>query len=237
MRSVHRLAWHPARRESFNRSWSTMVIAIDGPAGVGKSTVARLLAERLGFTYLDSGAMYRCLAVAARQREVTPDDPEAVTELARSIEIEFRDGAVHLDGRDVSSEIRTPEVTEIASRVSVHPEAREVLVSLQRKLLNEGSFVAEGRDIGTVVSPDAPLKLFLTASPEVRAARRAREMGLDPAAVLADQEERDRRDQSRAHGALRQADDAITVDTSDLDLDDVIDRLAGLAHDRGLTKR
>lgn len=212
-----------------------MVIAIDGPAGVGKSTVARLLAERLGFTYLDSGAMYRCLALATDEAGVSPDDPAAVTALAREISIEFREGAVRFNGREVGPEIRTPEITEIASMVSVHPETREVLVTLQRSLLADGRYVAEGRDIGTVVSPDSPLKVFLTASPEVRAARRAGEMGLQPEAVLAEQEERDRRDQDRSHGALRRADDAITVDTSDLDLDEVVDRLVALAHERGLT--
>lgn len=211
-----------------------MVVAIDGPAGVGKSTVARRLAERLGFTYLDSGAMYRCLALATDESGVSPDDPAAVTALAREISIEFRDGAVWLDDREVGPEIRTPEITEIASRVSVHPETREVLVALQRSLLSDGRYVAEGRDIGTVVSPDSPLKVFLTASPEVRAARRAGEMGLQTDAVLAEQEERDRRDQDRSHGALRRADDAITVDTSDLDLDEVVDRLVALAQERGL---
>ncbi len=150
-----------------------MVIAIDGPAGAGKSTVARGVAAALGFTYLDSGAMYRCVALAALERGVDLDDGEALGELASGLEIELDGGSVRLDGRDVSEAIREPEVSAAASRVSVHPAVREAMVARQRELIESGRYVAEGRDIGTVVSPDAPLKVFLTASEEERARRRA----------------------------------------------------------------
>ena len=154
-----------------------MVIAIDGPAGAGKSTVARGVAEALGFTYLDSGAMYRCVALAALERGVELDDGEALGELARGLELELDGGSVRLDGRDVSEAIREPEVSAAASRVSVHPAVREAMVARQRELIDSGRYVAEGRDIGTVVSPDAPLKVFLTASESERARRRAAETG------------------------------------------------------------
>jgi cytidylate kinase len=212
-----------------------MVIAIDGPAGAGKSTVARALAELLGFTYLDSGAMYRCAALAALDRGVDPDDPEAMGELAESLEIELHPGRVHLDGDDVSLAIREPRVSEASSRVSVHPAVREAMVARQRELIAAGRYVAEGRDIGTVVSPDAPLKVFLTASPEERARRRAAQTGENPEAVLAAQRERDERDRSRAHSALLPAGDAIEIDTTGLELDEVVARVEVLARDRNLT--
>jgi cytidylate kinase len=211
-----------------------MVIAIDGPAGAGKSSVARAVAARLGFDYLDSGAMYRCVAVAGIERGADPDDAEAMGEVARSLQIEFNDGRVSLDGRAVGAVVRAPRVTETASRVSVHPPVREAMVAQQQRLIEAGRYVAEGRDIGTVVSPEAPLKVFLTASAEERARRRAAETGEDEAAVLAAQRERDERDENREHSALRAADDAVEVDTTDLSLDEVVDRVVDLAHDRGL---
>ena len=211
-----------------------MVIAIDGPAGAGKSTVARALAERLGFTYLDSGAMYRCVALASLERGADPDDGAAVGELARSLSIELDGELVRLDSRDVSEAIREPRVSEASSRVSVHPAVREALVAEQRRLIAAGRFVAEGRDIGTVVSPDAPLKVFLTASAEERARRRAAQTGEDPAAVLAAQRRRDARDEEREHSALRAAEDAVEVDTTGLSLEQVIDRVESLARHRSL---
>jgi len=211
-----------------------MVIAIDGPAGAGKSTVARALAERLGFTYLDSGAMYRCIALAAIEAGVDPDDSDGVTPLAQGIDLGMTPGAVSIAGEDVTAAIRSPEVTAAASRVSVHPGVREAMVERQRSLVADGGWVAEGRDIGTVVCPDAPLKIFLTASEEERARRRASENGHDPASVLAAQRDRDARDREREHGALRPADDAVEVDTTGLDIDGVLDRIAGLAAERGL---
>lgn len=212
-----------------------MVIAIDGPAGAGKSTVARALAERLGFTYLDSGAMYRCVALAGIELGADLDDAVAMSGLASSLEIELGGDRVSLDGRDVSAAIREPRVSDTSSRVSVHSGVREAMVARQRELIAAGRYVAEGRDIGTVVSPEAPLKVFLTASPGERAHRRAEQTGEDPDAVLAAQRERDARDESREHSALRVADDAVELDTTGLALDEVVDRIVTLARQRGLT--
>lgn len=211
-----------------------MVIAIDGPAGAGKSTVARALAGRLGFTYLDSGAMYRCVALAGLERGVDLDDGAEMGELAARLAIDFDGERVRLDGADVSTAIREPRVSEASSRVSVHPSVREALVAQQRRLIAAGRYVAEGRDIGTVVSPEAPLKVFLTASPEERARRRAAQTGEAVAAVLAAQRERDARDEGREHSALRAADDAVEVDTTGLSLEQVVARVESLACQRGL---
>ncbi|MFM8791075.1 MAG: (d)CMP kinase [Solirubrobacterales bacterium] len=211
-----------------------MVIAIDGPAGAGKSSVAKALAERLDFTYLDSGAMYRCVALACLERGLDPEDAALTGELAETLEIVPGPGPVLLDGRDVSGEIRTERVTEAASRVSIHPEVRQVMVQAQRELIDTGRYVAEGRDIGTVVSPDSPLKVFLTASPEVRAERRALEAGEEAESVRRSIDQRDERDSSRAHGRLEVAPDAVELDTSELDIDQVVERIAGLAAERGI---
>ena len=211
-----------------------MVIAIDGPAGAGKSTVARAVAAALGFTYLDSGAMYRCVALAGIERGADLDDEEAMGAVARSLSIRLEDGRVSLDGRDVSVAIRKPEVTEASSRVSVHPRVREAMVARQRGMIDSGRYVTEGRDIGTVVSPDAPLKVFLTASAEERARRRAAQTGEDEVSVMAAQRGRDQRDETRAHSALRPAPDAVEIDTTDLLLTDVVERVTTLARERGL---
>jgi cytidylate kinase len=211
-----------------------MVIAIDGPAGAGKSTVARGVARALGFTYLDSGAMYRCVALAALERGVDVDDAEATGEVARSIEIGFDSGSVQIDGRDVAARIREPQVSAAASRVSVHPPVREAMVERQRDLISGGRYVAEGRDVGTVVSPDAPLKVFLTASDTERARRRAAESGEPAKLVLAAQRERDSRDREREHGPLRPAEDAIELDTTDLRPEQAVDRVVELARQRSL---
>ncbi len=214
-----------------------MVIAIDGPAGAGKSTVARAVAGEIGFTYLDSGAMYRCVALAALERGVDLDDGEAIGSLADGLEIGFDgscDGSVFLGEREVTGEIRSPEVSAAASRVSVHPRVRSAMVARQRRLIDAGRYVAEGRDIGTVVSPDSPLKVFLTASDEERARRRAAQSGEDVEAVLAAQRQRDARDTEREHGALRAAEDAVRLDTTGLNLDEVVARVVALARERGL---
>jgi cytidylate kinase len=211
-----------------------MVIAIDGPAGAGKSTVARAVAAELGFTYLDSGAMYRCVALAALEQGESLDDGEGLGVLAERLEIGFDGPRVLLGARDVSGEIRTAVVTAAASRVSVHPRVRAAMVGRQRHLIGGGDYVAEGRDIGTVVSPDSPLKVFLTASDEERARRRAAETGEGVEAVLEAQQLRDARDTEREHGALRAADDAVEVDTTGLGLDEVVAQVVALARERSL---
>src|ERR1044072_4247660 len=211
-----------------------MVIAIDGPAGAGKSTVARAVADALGFTYLDSGAMYRCVALAAIQRGADLDSAEEIGELARSLRIDLDGEGVELDGREVGDAIRAPRVTEASSGVSVHPPVREAMVARQRQMIEANRYVAEGRDIGTVVSPGAPLKVFLTASAEERARRRAAQTGEDEAAVLAAQRDRDERDENREHSALRAADDAVEIDTTGLALGEVVKRVVELARQRGL---
>jgi len=211
-----------------------MVIAIDGPAGAGKSTVARGLARALGFTYLDSGAMYRCVALAALEQHLDLGDGEALGELAWRLDIGFAGGAIRLDGKSVEGRIRTPEVTVAASQVSVHPQVRRAMVKRQRELIAAGDYVAEGRDIGTVVSPDSPLKVFLTASEAERARRRAAETGDSLDDVREAIEDRDRRDRSREHGALRAAEDSVSLDTTDLGPDEVVQRIAELARERGI---
>ena len=239
-----------------------MLVAIDGPAGAGKSTVARALAARLGFAYLDSGAMYRCVGLLSlRAPGVAPD------ELARGARIELGadpggrstaaadpSGApspradppgapplgadppgapsntwVRLDGCHVSEEIRAPEVSAAASRVAANPEVRAALVAKQRELIASGDWVAEGRDIGTVVAPDAELKVFLTAAPEERARRRAAELGADRDTVLAEQTLRDERDRTRAHSPLAAAPGAVVLDTSGATVEQVEERIAALA--------
>ena len=211
-----------------------MVIAIDGPAGAGKSTVARAVAAEIDFTYLDSGAMYRCVALAALERGSDLKDGGALGGLAEGLEIGFDGTHVLLGDRDVSDEIRTLEVTAAASRVSAHQRVREAMVARQRQLIAAGRYVAEGRDIGTVVSPGSPLKIFLTASDEERARRRAGETGEDFEKVLEAQRRRDTRDIDREHGALRPADDAIELDTTGLSLDQVVARIVELARERTL---
>ena len=197
-----------------------MVVAIDGPAAAGKSTVARALAEALGYTYLDSGAMYRSVVLAG-----PTVDPA-------SLDIAFDGDRVLLGGHDVTKRIRTAEVSEGASRVAANPSVREAMVAKQRELLSDGDWVAEGRDIGTVVVPDAELKVFLTAAPEERARRRAAELGADVQAVLAEQAIRDERDSTRAASPLRPADDAVEVDTTGKSVDEVVDAIVRLVAGR-----
>jgi cytidylate kinase len=211
-----------------------MVIAIDGPAGAGKSSVARGVADALGYTYLDSGAMYRCVALAALRSGVDPDDEAALGRIAREAEIRIGPGHVELDGEDVTQAIRTPEVDVAASRVSVHRGVREAMVERQRALIEQGRYVAEGRDIGTVVSPDAPLKVFLTATNTERARRRAAESGQQLGDVAEAQRKRDLRDRGRRHSPLQPAADAVELDTTGLSVPEVVERVVALAREREL---
>jgi CMP/dCMP kinase len=207
-----------------------MVIAIDGPAGAGKSTVARGVAERLGFTYLDSGAMYRAAALAAMGRgDKTPG------EMAEAMHVELGE-RVLVDGTDVTDAIRSPTVSEAASTIATDQSVRAALVKKQRTLLEQGDWVAEGRDIGTVVKPDAELKIFLTASPEERARRRAAELGTDWRTVLQDQTLRDQTDSEREHSPLRAAPDSIELDSTGRPAEDVISQIVGLVRKAAKTR-
>lgn len=217
-------------------------VAIDGPAGAGKSTVAKAAAARFGFIYVDTGAIYRTVGLAAKRAGVDPHDADGVTALLPSLSIRFDYGAdgtqrMFLGGEDVSGLIRTPEISMYASAVSAIPEVRAFLLDMQRGMARTTSVVMDGRDIGTVVLPDAGLKIFLTASAEARAQRRFLELQArgDAAAydeVLADMRERDHNDSTRAAAPLRAAEDAVSVDTSDMTLDESVERLCSLIRER-----
>ena len=198
-----------------------MVVAIDGPAGAGKSTVARASARALGYTYLDSGAMYRAVGL------MTDRHGGPAAERARELDIRLGDRVV-ANGEDVTDAIRTLEVSEAASKVATDPAVRAALVEKQRELLSGGDWVAEGRDIGSVVAPDAGVKVFLTASPEERARRRAAELGTDADTVMRDQALRDAQDMDREHSPLMQAPGAVELDTSGLTVDEVVQRIVEL---------
>jgi cytidylate kinase len=198
-----------------------MVIAIDGPAGAGKSTVARAVARELGFTFLDTGAMYRAVALAAPQID-------NAAEVARRIEIEVGDRVV-IDGRDVTDEIRAPEITERASKVAADQGVRDALVAKQQAIMATGDWVAEGRDIATVVAPDAAVKVFLTADAGERARRRVAQRGGDAEEVRRQQDARDRRDATGARSVHEPAPDAVPIDTTGLSLDEVVAQVVTLA--------
>jgi cytidylate kinase len=205
-----------------------VVIAIDGPSGSGKSTVARGLAERIGYRFLDSGAMYRAAALLAMRNRVMDADPDRMAALLDGVEIRLTGARILLDGEDVSEEIRTPEVTRYVSLVAAVPEVRESMVARQRAACPGENLVVEGRDIGSVVFPDADTKIYLTASARERARRRAVETSRDPDTVLSEQAERDRMDQGREHSPLVKAAGAVEVVTDGLSIEEVIDRLVAI---------
>jgi cytidylate kinase len=215
-----------------------VIVAIDGPAGSGKSTVARGVARRLGFTYLDSGAMYRATTLKAIREGVPLDDGDGLGRVARDVAIGLRERdddyvQVLLDGEDVSEEIRTPLVTGASSQVAAHEQVRSALLEKQRELIDSGNYVVEGRDIGTVVAPGAPVKAFLTADPAERARRRAAELERRGVPAQADEvrraiEQRDRLDSTRSAAPLRVAHDAVEIDTTGLTADQVVDRIVEL---------
>lgn len=214
-----------------------MKVTIDGPAGAGKSTVAKELSKRLGFRFLDTGAMYRAVVLAAIDRDLNWDRPEELARLAGELTIELRDGKVLLDGVDVTDKIRTFAVTSVTYHAANNPGVREHLVEMQRQAAGDDDIVAEGRDQGTVVFPDAECKIFLTAGREERARRRQEDLNrrgetLDFELVLAEQDRRDQRDKNRAVGPLVKAPDAIEVNTDGLSPGQVVDRLEELAREK-----
>ena len=204
-------------------------MAIDGPAGAGKSTVARLVAVATGLPFLDTGAMYRCVALRCLREGIAAEDSSAVAEVARGVSIDVRDGVTMLDGEDVSADIRTPQVNAVVSIIATNSAVRDVMREAQRRWAQSvGGGVVEGRDIGTVVFPDASLKVFLTASPEVRARRRVAETGGDVEEVARSIAERDRLDTTRSDSPLRAAPGSVTVDSSGRTVDDVVAEIVGL---------
>ncbi len=215
-----------------------MVIAIDGPAGAGKSTVAQALAERLGFVYLNSGAMYRAVALSALKAKIDLKDEDAVAKVASSIDLVLEDCGggnytVVLDGEDVSDELKKPEISGASSAVATHPKVREELVKRQRNILAQGDHVAEGRDIGTVVAPKAQLKVFLTADEQTRVARRTEELAergvkADDDFIRKAMSKRDKADSTRTVSPLKEAEDAVVIDTSKLEVDEVVKRIVSL---------
>jgi len=205
-----------------------IILAIDGPAGAGKSTIARSLARRLGYTYIDTGAMYRAVGLWALRLQIAPDDMIRLEQLARQARIEFAAGRVSLNGEDVSEAIREPEVSEMASRVAACPGVRRAMREEQRRIGMEGNAVIEGRDIGTVVFPEARIKVFLDASEVERARRRAAELGSPVEQIAQAIASRDRRDRTRAASPLVAAADAVVINSSSLSEDEVLERVEEL---------
>ena len=216
-------------------------IAIDGPAGAGKSTIAKLVAAKKNYIYVDTGAMYRAMALYLYRNGIDADDSAAISSRCGEpdITIEYRDGeqVVLLNGENVNSQLRTPQVSDMASRSSVNPDVRQKLMELQQELARRENVVMDGRDIGTVVLPDAQVKIFLTASVEVRAKRRYLEeigkgMQADLDEIAAQIKERDERDMNRPVAPLKQADDAVLVDTSDLTIDEVVEKILAIIDEK-----
>jgi cytidylate kinase len=210
------------------------VIAIDGPAGAGKSTVTRGVAAEIGWTYLDTGAMYRCVTLAVLRAQVDTDDPIVIGAIADDVKIEVRDDHVLLEGEDVTTAIREPDVTNATPHIAAYREVRAAMVRRQRQFFSEGGYVAEGRDVTTVVAPDAPLKIFLTASVEERARRRSAETGEPLSRVSKAIQERDQLDSDREHSALRVAEDAVVIDSTGRSVHQIVAEIAQLARDRRL---
>ncbi|MBW3594631.1 MAG: (d)CMP kinase [Actinobacteria bacterium] len=210
-------------------------VAIDGPAGAGKSTVARAVADALGFTYVDTGAMYRAIALRALERGIDPADAGAAAELASSVDLTLRDGGVYVDGRDVTGSIRSADVTRSSAQIATHAGVRAALVEMQRRMASAVDVVMEGRDIGTHVLPNAPVKVFLTASLDERAHRRAREVGADDGeldALRTAISERDEVDRGRVVSPLAQAPDAVVIDTTGRSVDEVVAEIVDLVTER-----
>ncbi len=206
-----------------------MLVAIDGPAGAGKSTVARMVAEELGFTYLDTGAMYRAVALVVVERggDTRPDYLDVAVSAASQVEVADH-GGIAIDGRDVTSVIRTAGVTAMAPRIAGTAAVRSALLVQQRHLIEKGDWVVEGRDVGTVIAPTAEVKIFLTASAEERARRRASELGIDEGKVMAELSRRDELDRMREHAPLIQASDAVVLDSTGLRREEVVAEIVGL---------
>jgi len=224
----------------YNRPMHRPIIAIDGPAGSGKSTVAKIIADKLGYTYIDTGAMYRAVALKSIEAGIPLDEPDKIVELANRMDIQFRQvddtRRIFADGQDVTEAIRTPDATRLSSPVSAIPGVRHRLVQIQRDMGKAGGIVMEGRDIGTYVFPNAQVKIFLTASAEERARRRCKD--LERAGVKCDQEqvakeikERDERDSTRAMAPLKQAEDAVLINTDGMSIEEVVEEIIGI-HNR-----
>ncbi len=216
----------------FAKVMRRIIIAIDGPAGSGKSTTARLVAQKLGYTYIDTGAMYRALTLKVLESNVDPNDEDSIVKLAENTKIElvYENGnlKVILDEHDVSDKIRTPEVTSLVSIVSAHPKVRDIMVKKQRELGKNGGVVIDGRDIGTVVFPNADLKIFMTADVKERAKRRQKELRtqgfeIEIEKLIKEIEERDELDSNREVAPLKKADDAIEIDTTNLTIDEQVE--------------